>query len=62
MVPDVVPLDGVQPAPHFHPSHVRFATPACLYFPSSHAVHGPPLGPLVPALHAQEVLPAHFVE
>ena len=26
---------------------------ASLYFPASHAVHGPPLGPVYPVLHSQ---------
>ena len=34
---------------------------ASLYVPASHAVHGPPLGPVYPAMHSQsplESLPA----
>ena len=57
MMPDVAPEDGVHPLLQFEPPHVSVATPRALYFPSSHAVHGPPLGPLVPASHAQDVLP-----
>ena len=38
---------------------------ASLYVPASHAVHGPPLGPVYPAMHSQSPLaslPAGDVE
>jgi hypothetical protein len=37
------------------PQSVHAALPLLvLYFPATHAVHGPPFGPVEPALHVQE--------